>query len=650
MTSQQVRDLTRYWEHKLVSLRAGKIKFHFPAWSELTSDKEVLDTVTGLPIYLDDDFDCSSTCRQFQYPLGLEEHDFVEQEISRLLKLGAIVPTTHEEGEFISPIFVRPKDDGAYRLILNLKKLNEHTEYIHFKMDTLASILTLVRPGAYMAKVDIKDAYYSVPIKPSDQKKLKFLFDGSLYQFTVLPNGYSPGPRKFTKLLKPPLSVLRLAMVTIAAYLDDMFTTNKSYQGCMDNIQKICDMFERLGFVIHPKKSMFEPSTIMEFLGFIINSRDMTVSLTVNKKERIAQLCEDILSVPAVSIRAVARLLGNFTSSFIAIPEGRLFYRAIEHDKTSAVARNHGDYDAMMKLTPPSIKEVLWWMENVMEAYSPILRPNPSVVLKTDACLEGWGACRDSQRTGGLFSEDDRFRDSKMEHINILEAKAVFFGLTSLCAEVVDSHIHLLIDNTSAVGAIKNMGSSKSPCLDREVKIIWDWAITRNNWLSASHIPGVLNVEADEESRSNETRLEWKLDESLFYEVVQFFLYQPEVDLFASRINTQLTRFFAYRPDPEAEVIDAFSVSWENIRFYAFPPFNCISRVIQKIVQDKATGILIVPDWPSQIWYHMFLDIILIDMYLPPRPRMLYLPNNLSAAHPLEDQLTLRVALVSGEN
>ena len=94
MTSQQVRDLTRYWEHKLVSLRAGKIKFHFPAWSELTSDKEVLDTVTGLPIYLDDDFDCSSTCRQFQYPLGLEEHDFVEQEISRLLKLGAIVPQT----------------------------------------------------------------------------------------------------------------------------------------------------------------------------------------------------------------------------------------------------------------------------------------------------------------------------------------------------------------------------------------------------------------------------------------------------------------------------------------------------------------------------------------------------------------------------
>ena len=129
------------------------------------------------------------------------------------MDLGAIVPSSHEPGEFISPIFVRPKDDGSFRLILNLKKLNEHTEYIHFKMDTLASILTLVRPGAFMAKVDIKDAYYSVPIYPPDQKQLKFMFDEVLYQFTVLPNGYSPGPRKFTKLLKPPLSDLRLAIV-----------------------------------------------------------------------------------------------------------------------------------------------------------------------------------------------------------------------------------------------------------------------------------------------------------------------------------------------------------------------------------------------------------------------------------------------------
>ncbi len=257
-----------------------------------------------------------------------------------------------------------------------------------------------------------------------------------------------------------------------------------------------------------------------------------------------------------------------------------------------------------MHLTSISIKEIIWWRDNVELSYSPIYRPNASVIITTDACLTGWGACRDSVRTGGLFSEVE----AKDTHINHLEARAVGFGLAALCTDVFDTHIKVLTDNTSTVGAINNMGSSKSPMLDFEVKIVWEWVLTRGNWISASHIPGKLNVEADEESRRSETRTEWKLHKDYFDQVLQYFLFQPEVDLFASRINTQLARFFAYRPDPEAEVIDAFSVSWENIKFYAFPPFNCIDRVLQKIIHDKATGILIVPDWPSQFWYHMFLD------------------------------------------
>ena len=188
----------------------------------------------------------------YQYPFGKEEHDFVKVEIERLLLKGVIVFSHHEVGELVSPIFVRSKGDGQHRLILNLRQLNKVTQYKHFKMDTLASILRSVTPGAYMAKIDIKDAYYSVPIKLKDQKCLKFTFDQVLYQFTVLPNGYSPGPRKFTKLLKPPLSTLRKQGVTVAAYINDMFTLNKTETKCRDNIQKILSTLESLGFIIHP--------------------------------------------------------------------------------------------------------------------------------------------------------------------------------------------------------------------------------------------------------------------------------------------------------------------------------------------------------------------------------------------------------------
>ena len=57
----------------------------------------------------------------------------------------------------------------------------------------------------------------------------------------------------------------------------------------------------------------------------------------------------------------------------------------------------------------------------------------------------------------------------------------------------------------------------------------------------------------------------------------------PNIDLFASRTNKQLTPFVSYKPDPEAIAVNAFNLSWKPYSFYAFPPFCLISRVLQKI-------------------------------------------------------------------
>ena len=46
-----------------------------------------------------------------------------------------------------------PKSDGSFRMILNLKKLNDHMPYIHFKMETVKSVLNVVTSNCYMAKL-----------------------------------------------------------------------------------------------------------------------------------------------------------------------------------------------------------------------------------------------------------------------------------------------------------------------------------------------------------------------------------------------------------------------------------------------------------------------------------------------------------------
>ena len=640
---------------RVQDFRGGRVKDFYHQWTCITSDPEILETVSGLSINLTGEL---PHCKAFQYPLGEEEQQFVRLEVKRLLTKKIIVKCDHEKGELISPIFLREKSDGdGFRMILNLKKLNEVSEYEHFKMDTLKTALNLIYPGVYMAKLDIKDAYYSVPIKCKDQKLLKFMHEGSLYKFVALPNGYTKGPRKFTKLLKPILAFLRKQHITLLAYLDDILVLGRTRNECRRKIIKVLRTLQDFGFVIHPSKSLLEPSTCMEFLGFIIDSIAMKVTLPVEKKIKLRDLCREAVSKNEIAcvhhkdrntIRSIARLLGKISSSFIAVSEGKMHYRKLEKAKTLALIWQRGRYDKPIALHRGALLDIQWWYDNILDAWAPIIRDNPEIVFTTDASLSGWGATRDVFRTGGLFSEEDKFCNDEETHINILEAKAVLFALLALGYDIRDEHILVLSDNTATVGALNKMGSSKSWGLDHIITQVWQWALDRDIWITASYIPGVLNVEADEESRKSETRTEWMLNRCIFTKILKDLDFVPSIDLFASRINNQLRRFASFRPDPDAEIIDAFTVSWANMQFYAFPPFICIARVLQKIRLEEAMGIVVVPDWPNQPWYNTYLDMKLIEVILPPRYDLLQLPSDSSQTHPLHKSLQLRVGLLTG--
>ena len=137
------------------------------------------------------------------------------------------------QGEYISPIFAKTKNDveegcggGGYRLILNLKNLNENIENIHFEMHGLKAILKMVEKNCFKASLDIKDADHSIPVDESSQKYLKHIWKEQLYQFCVLPNGLSPCSRWFTKLLKPPLVELRKSKHDISEYIHDIYLSD----------------------------------------------------------------------------------------------------------------------------------------------------------------------------------------------------------------------------------------------------------------------------------------------------------------------------------------------------------------------------------------------------------------------------------------
>ena len=163
--------LLKYFQRRT---QTGSVAAYSYIWQELTSDLEVLETVNGQYIEFDS---LPMQVKPFMQPkLSEIQAASVDLEITQLLKKGVIQPCQHKAGEFISPIFTRPKKDGSLRMILNLKSFNGNVTHYHFKMDNVWSAISirLMKPGCYMASVDLKDAYYSVPICKDHQKFLKF--------------------------------------------------------------------------------------------------------------------------------------------------------------------------------------------------------------------------------------------------------------------------------------------------------------------------------------------------------------------------------------------------------------------------------------------------------------------------------------------
>ena len=225
--------------------------------------------------------------------------------------------SSHEPCEFISTTFLREKSDVGYRIILNLKKVNESVKYRKFKTETLGTIIQHIRPNMYMAKLDIRDTYYIIPVY---EPFLKFEYKSTLFKFMVLPNGSGEGPRKFKKLLKPPLPLLRkLERVFVVSYFDNFITMYCCYSHCSNNIMKIIKLMSSIGLIGHPSKSIFFPCPEIEYLGFIINSTNMKLTLTLVKKQDITLLCDEILSSPHIKIRKVSEVLGKFSSIFITV-------------------------------------------------------------------------------------------------------------------------------------------------------------------------------------------------------------------------------------------------------------------------------------------------------------------------------------------
>ena len=184
-----------------------------------------------------------------------------------------------------------------------------------------------------MCKIDLKDAYFAIPLSVKSRKYVRFQWKGLLYEFCSFCFGHCPAPWVFTKLLKFPISLLRKLNVRIIIYLYDMLLMASSLEDLLRARDTLIFILQHLGFLINIKKSYLEPTLTLEFIGVIVYSGEITLGLPKEKLLKVQNHCQEILEKGKVAVRELSKLIGRLSSTAIAVYPALLCYRHLQHQQ-----------------------------------------------------------------------------------------------------------------------------------------------------------------------------------------------------------------------------------------------------------------------------------------------------------------------------
>ena len=533
----------------------------------------------------------------------------MEREITNLLTKRAIEPVSKgdEEEGYYSTFFLVPKKSGEMRPILNLKPLNRFIQTTKFRMETLPLVKEAVQPGDWLASLDLKDAYLHVPIRPSHQKYLRAKFQGKVYQFRCLPFGISTAPRVFTKVVAPLIAILRSLGIEVFVFLDDLLFKARTKALLTQHIRLGQQLFVNAGFIFNMVKSEPDPTQDLVYIGGRFRTLLGIVQAPQDRINNIHACLKPFKVGVSIPVRLILRLLGLMASTIAVMQFARLRMRHLQLFLLGNWRPHGGRLDQCLMIPFWLMKHLQWWDSDPhLLTGCPLNPPISRCTVTTDACMSGWGGYMD----GDLGVQGSWAPQDLGSHINVLELRAVRLVIYHYRQQLRGQTVICRTDNTTVLAYINKQGGTRSQTLCMEAVELWELCIQSQITPTAIHLPGVKNQLADLLSRRRVNQNEWSLKPLIVQRTFQK-LGTPDIDLFATFQNKKCPVFLSWIPDHRALGCDAFQVSWSSVLGYAFPPVKLIPRVLQKVISEKSTVILIAPRWPRRMWYPQILSLLI---------------------------------------
>lgn len=524
-------------------------------------------------------------------------------EILALLEKGAIVPVDPllDPGGFYSRYFLVPKKTGDLRPVLDLRGLNTFLKILPFRMLRTTDVLHTVSDGEWFTSIDLKDAYFHVPMAPHHCRFLRFAFQGRHFQFRVLPFGLSLSPRVFTRFVAAALAPLQARGLKILPHLDDWLICAPSRHQAVRDTNTVLEHVRRLGLRVNLAKSKLVPCQRTVFLGVALDTTSMLARPSPQRVDDIVGSLAAFRRGAKLPFIRCLSLLGKLVSISAVVPLGLLFLRPFQmwiNGLHLDPARYAHKYVRVLVSGECLASLARWrdrsWLERGVRVGT---LPARREVVFTDASSTGWGATWQGQVVQGVWSPRHRGL-----HINVLELMAVHLALRHFMPRLRDRHVFIRTDNTSVVYHINHMGGTRSRRLTRVTRQLLTWAWPLLSGLRAAHVPGSRNLVADFLSRQALRPGEWRLHPSVVSLIWESFG-RARVDLFASAETTHCPLWFSLGDSSSPLGLDALAHDWPRVLLYAFPPLSLIPSTLLRVLQEGHRLLLVAPFWPGRVWF-----------------------------------------------
>lgn len=407
----------------------------------------------------------------------------------------------------VSPIGAIKKERNEVRIIHDASRpsgsaMNDYGNPVSVSYQSVNDACELANQGSYLAKIDLKSAYRSVPINPADYPLtgLRWHFNDEeepSYLYDVkLPFGSNAGPAIFSRITNSIQRMMKRRGFTIIVYLDDFLICEHSYSRCREAQLILLNLLGQLGFYVSWHK-VVGPSQLVQFLGININTVDCTLSLDQLKVSKLESKLLCFKSRKRANKRQLQSLAGSLNWACQCVRGGRHFLRRILNIMNCLKMPSH-----KCKLSKEFQKDVTWWL-SALEKFNGVVyyRSVKTLVVHTDACGDGAGMfCGGDWWYVNWGVDNDDFKNM---HINNKEILAVTSAATHWAEHWQNSDIIVYTDSSVAKSVI-NKGSCRNEKVMDALRDMF-WLMVKFNFrLRAVHIPGKLNQMADVISRLHE--------------------------------------------------------------------------------------------------------------------------------------------------